>query len=219
MWGDSSKGGSGAPSGTGYHFSYGINDTNYVFIASETYEKTLNITITDNGPTDVALSNNTIAEGNVVGAVIGNLSTTGGTSPFTYSLIPGMGSEDNTKFQISGGELQLNFIPDYENPADENGDNVYVVRIETSEGDGPEMEEATTDGDDYSSAFNQHGGLYNADNYPNYNAFAAIKPDGSISAWGHGWTGGYAPSGTSFIKIYSAWNAFAALKTDGSITA
>jgi hypothetical protein len=36
---------------------------------------------------------------------------------------------------------------------------------------------------DYSSAFNNFGG-YNAPNIPNYFAFAALKADGSIKAWG-----------------------------------
>jgi hypothetical protein len=38
---------------------------------------------------------------------------------------------------------------------------------------------------DYSSANNDLGGLYNALNYPNIFAFAALKADGSITAWGH----------------------------------
>jgi hypothetical protein len=37
---------------------------------------------------------------------------------------------------------------------------------------------------------NDSDGYYNASNYPNYNAFATIQADGSISAWGDSGYGG-----------------------------
>jgi alpha-tubulin suppressor-like RCC1 family protein len=50
-------------------------------------------------------------------------------------------------------------------------------------------------------------------------AFAALKADGSITAWGNSDDGGTgAPSDNGYTKIYSAGYAFAALKADGSIT-
>jgi hypothetical protein len=56
------------------------------------------------------------------------------------------------------------------------------------------------------------GGLYNALNYPNIFAFAALKADGSITAWGHSSYGGTgAPSDNGYTKIYSTGHAFAAL--------
>jgi site-specific DNA-adenine methylase len=74
---------------------------------------------------------------------------------------------------------------------------------------------------DFSSALNNFGGWhYDAPNYPNFAAFAAVKADGSIIAWGSPHTGGTgAPSGSGYTKIYSNRGAFAALKADGSITA
>jgi alpha-tubulin suppressor-like RCC1 family protein len=54
--------------------------------------------------------------------------------------------------------------------------------------------------------------------YSNKWAFAALKADGSITAWGRLNAGGTgAPSDNGYIKIYSTKNAFAALKADGSI--
>jgi hypothetical protein len=48
-------------------------------------------------------------------------------------------------------------------------------------------------------------------------AFAAIKADGSITAWGDSRYGGKdAPSDKGYTKIYSTGYAFAALKTEGS---
>jgi hypothetical protein len=45
-----------------------------------------------------------------------------------------------------------------------------------------------------SSAFNDFGGLFNAPNYPNRSAFAAIKADGSITVWGGSDSGGTTPT-------------------------
>jgi hypothetical protein len=73
---------------------------------------------------------------------------------------------------------------------------------------------------DYSSAYNDYGGFYNAPYHPNERAFAALKRDGSIAAWGNrGYGGSGVPTGTGYTKIYSTDRAFVALKTDGSMTA
>jgi hypothetical protein len=42
--------------------------------------------------------------------------------------------------------------------------------------------------------------------YSTGNAFAALKANGSITAWGSSDAGGTgAPSGTGYTKIYSSW--------------
>jgi hypothetical protein len=49
--------------------------------------------------------------------------------------------------------------------------------------------------------------------YSTGNAFAALKADGSITAWGSSDAGGTgAPSDNGYTKIYSTTLAFAALK-------
>jgi alpha-tubulin suppressor-like RCC1 family protein len=54
--------------------------------------------------------------------------------------------------------------------------------------------------------------------YSNATAFAALKADGSITAWGSPYFGGTgAPTDSGYTKIYSNAYAFAALKADGSI--
>ncbi len=73
-------------------------------------------------------------------------------------------------------------------------------------------------GSDYNSSMNHFGGRFNANNVPNEGAFAALKSDGSIVAWGPTNKGGSgAPTGKGFKQIYSNSRAFAALKSDGSI--
>ena len=55
----------------------------------------------------------------------------------------------------------------------------------------------------------------------NLNAFAALKEDGTVEAWGYSSYGGSGvPSGLSGVKaIYSTNGAFAALKEDGTVEA
>ena len=51
-------------------------------------------------------------------------------------------------------------------------------------------------------------------------AFAALKFDGSVIAWGHEDYGGRAPEGLEDVKeIAPNGHAFAALKSDGSVIA
>jgi uncharacterized delta-60 repeat protein len=55
--------------------------------------------------------------------------------------------------------------------------------------------------------------------FPNLQAFAALRADGSIAAWGSAAHGGNdAPAGSGYKAVYSNAHAFAALKADGSIT-
>ncbi len=51
----------------------------------------------------------------------------------------------------------------------------------------------------------------------NTGAFAALKTDGSIVAWGGSNSGGWYSWSSSVSMIYSTDRAFAALKTDGSV--
>jgi hypothetical protein len=56
--------------------------------------------------------------------------------------------------------------------------------------------------------------------YSNMNAFAALKSDGSVVAWGDSFSGGTTPFGlTGVTQIYSGNGAFAAIKSDGSVVA
>jgi hypothetical protein len=54
--------------------------------------------------------------------------------------------------------------------------------------------------------------------YSTVDAFAALKADGSIKAWGRSNYGGTgAPSGSGYTKIYSTMRAFAAVATKAFI--
>jgi subtilisin family serine protease len=74
-------------------------------------------------PTDVALSNSSVAENQPVNTTVGTLSTTdpdlGDT--FTYSLVSGTGDTDNASFNIASGVLRTSASFNFEVKSDGSG--------------------------------------------------------------------------------------------------
>ena len=96
------------------------------------FEKAFTITVmpgSNVSPTNILLSNSSIAESQPINTVVGTLSTTdpdvGDT--FTYSLVPGSGDTGNGSFNISGNQLRSSVVFDYE------AQNSYSVRIRTTD--------------------------------------------------------------------------------------
>jgi len=91
-------------------------------------------------PTDIILDNNTIEENLPVDTVIGTLSTDdpGVGDTHTYSLVSGVGDDDNASFNISGDELRTSEIFNYELQ------NSYSIRIQTMDQDGLKYQESFT---------------------------------------------------------------------------
>ncbi len=92
--------------------------------------------ITDGGrvqagdaPTAIFLSSTSIAENAGTNAPVGTISTDGGASSYTYTLVAGTGDTDNASFDISGTELQLIASADYETQPS------YSIRIKASGGE------------------------------------------------------------------------------------
>jgi len=99
-----------------------------------------NAQVLSQAPTDVSLNTSSIAENLPVGTEVGTFSTVDPDSsePFTYSLIGGTGSTDNSLFQISGNRLLTNSIFDYESK------NSYSIRVQTSDSNGGVFQKALT---------------------------------------------------------------------------
>lgn len=97
-------------------------------------------TISNNAPTDLSVSNNSIAENNATGATVATLSTSDADSSdtFTYSLVSGTGSTDNVAFTINGNALKATVVFDYETQ------NSYSVRIRSTDQAGAFVEKAFT---------------------------------------------------------------------------
>ena len=108
------------------------------------FEKQLTIGVSNvnETPADLTLSNSTVAENQVIGTVVGNLTTTdpdtGNT--FTYSLVTGDGATDNSLFTITNNQLKTNSVFDFESK------NSYSIRVKTTDQDGLSFEKQLTIG-------------------------------------------------------------------------
>jgi hypothetical protein len=87
--------------------------------------------VSNQAPTDMALSNSSVNESAGVNATVGTLSTTDADAgdSHTYSLVTGTGDDNNSAFNISGDTLRAN------DAAALPGGN-YSVRIQTDDGNG-----------------------------------------------------------------------------------
>ncbi len=107
------------------------------------YEKAFTVSITDvnEAPISLVLSNNTTPENVAANSLIGTFTTTDpDTTPqsFTYSLVTGTGSTDNSVFTIINNELRIISSPDFESK------NSYSIRVRTTDQGGLIYEKAFT---------------------------------------------------------------------------
>jgi hypothetical protein len=90
-------------------------------------------TTTNNPPTDISLSNNSVAEGQPAGTVVGTFSTTDPdpSDTHSYSLVSGSGDTGNGSFTIVGDKLRTAAVFDYDTQSS------YSIRVRTTDsGDG-----------------------------------------------------------------------------------
>ncbi|MCX6840566.1 MAG: cadherin domain-containing protein, partial [Verrucomicrobia bacterium] len=106
--------------------------------AAQTFAVT--VTAANDTPTDIALSATTIAENNAANATVGTLSSTDAdtSDTFTYTLVAGTGSTDNSSFSISGASLRLTPSANFE------AKSSYALRLRTTDAGGLFYEEAFT---------------------------------------------------------------------------
>ncbi|MGL5083975.1 MAG: hypothetical protein ACRC8A_21020, partial [Microcoleaceae cyanobacterium] len=101
---------------------------------------TLTVNNVNDAPTDLLLTNSTLDENLPVGAQVGTLSTQDedlGDSHL-YSLVPGVGGTDNTRFEIVGNELRTRETFDLETQA------TYSLRVQTLDAGGLPFEKILT---------------------------------------------------------------------------
>ena len=105
-------------------------------------EKVFDISVTDvhESPTEISLSASSIAENAGANATVGTLSTTDpdALNTFTYSLVSGSGSTDNTAFNISGNALRASSNFDFETKSS------YSVRVRSTDQGGLYTEKVFT---------------------------------------------------------------------------
>ena len=92
--------------------------------------------MTSFAPSNLLISGETINEGDLIGVSVGSLTTigsNGSTLPaqgLTYALVAGDGSEDNSRFQLSNGQLKAAQVFDRETQEQ------LRVRIRVTDGEG-----------------------------------------------------------------------------------
>jgi hypothetical protein len=93
-----------------------------------------------NMPTDIGLSVTAINENIAPNSTIGTLSATDpdAGNTFTYSLVSGKGSSDNSLFSLTGNTLSINNSPDFETKAS------YSLRLRATDQDGLYFEKTLT---------------------------------------------------------------------------
>ncbi|MDQ3704975.1 MAG: cadherin repeat domain-containing protein [Chloroflexota bacterium] len=105
-------------------------------------EKQFTITVNhlNHAPTNISLSNSSVAENQAAGTTVGTFSTTDPDSidSHTYSLVSGAGADDNASFQVTGSTLKTTASFDFE------AKSSYSIRVKTDDGNGSSFEKAFT---------------------------------------------------------------------------
>ncbi|MDW3192028.1 MAG: cadherin domain-containing protein [Cytophagales bacterium] len=116
--------------------SDGVENSNTFFTIEETF--TINVGDVSESPSDIALSNTTVAENAASGTVIGSLSAQDpdGANTNTFSLVEN--SEDNASFDISEGQLVTVDVFDFESQTS------YTVDVAVNDGGGNTLTEKIT---------------------------------------------------------------------------
>jgi mRNA-degrading endonuclease HigB of HigAB toxin-antitoxin module len=100
----------------------------------------INVTNVNETPASISLSNNSINEGSSQYTTIGTFSTTDpdASNTFTYTLVAGTGSGDNSSFDISGSSLRNAVFVDYETKS------TYSIRVRSTDQGGLYVESQFT---------------------------------------------------------------------------
>ncbi|MAT11726.1 MAG: hypothetical protein CMM02_12035 [Rhodopirellula sp.] len=118
-----------ANNNTNVTFTWRVNDG---LENSNTATATLNIAAVADAPTDITMSSQSINENNSINDVIGAFSSVDpdGSGTYTYTLVSGTGSTDNSSFNISGSNLRAGEVFDYETK------DSYSIRVRSTDADG-----------------------------------------------------------------------------------
>lgn len=110
--------------------------------AGATYDRQLTVNVNDSNdaPTAIAISSDSITEKLVKGSFVANLSTTDedAIDNFSYTLVAGQGSADNALFRINGSILETDSSLNF------NNSQIRRVRIQSTDKGGKTIQKAFT---------------------------------------------------------------------------
>ena len=120
-----------------FELSVSVTD-DHAIPASDIATVTITLSDINDAPTDIALSNSSVAEDAAVGTTVGLLGSTDQDAgdTHTYTLVAGAGDNDNASFQITGNTLQTAVLLDFEVQSS------YTVRVRTTDSGSLFFEEA-----------------------------------------------------------------------------
>ncbi len=101
-----------------------------------TTTQTISVTVTavnDNNPAITSAATANVAENTTAVLTVTGTDADLPAQTLSFSIV---GGADQNKFNLSGGVLTFVSAPDFETPTDANGDNVYVVQVQASDGQG-----------------------------------------------------------------------------------
>lgn len=159
-----------------------------------TAEQTVTITVTDEDEVPVFTSASAVqVEENATGVVYTAAATDPEGEAVTYSL----GGADAAQFTIDTATGEVRFVnsPDFENPQDANGDNVYEIEVTASDGtttEGlPVTITVTNDSQEFAPSITSSAAITVAENNDGLNAFATVTAtDGDGDTLTYSITGG-----------------------------
>ncbi|NQX01971.1 putative Ig domain-containing protein, partial [bacterium] len=193
-------------------------------------------------PVDLALTGSIVAEDLPVNSAVGTLAAVdySPADTFTYSLVSGPGSTDNSKFKITGNQLLTNAVLDYEAKQQlsvriqvtDSGRNtfakVFAITLtnaftDDDDQDGLTQSEETQLGTDPALRdTDQDGASDGQENTAGSNPLsAAVKPTNYVAAWGLNTNGQCnVPRNLGPVIAVAAGNYHTlALKQDGTVAA
>lgn len=110
-------------------FGFKVHDA--LAFSETAYTMTVDVTSGNDTPTNITLSSSSVNENQPTGTEVGTLSSTDGDSgeTFTYTLVSGEGSDDNSSFTIDDNVLKTADTFDFEDKSS------YSIRIRTTDSD------------------------------------------------------------------------------------
>jgi gliding motility-associated-like protein len=111
------------------NFSIRVKSTDFGGLFTEK-QFNLTITNTNDAPTDIQISNDSIFENLSVNALVGTFTTPDADAGDSHSYSLAGGSNDNSSFTINGNELRTTQVFDYETKKN------YFITVQTSDGNG-----------------------------------------------------------------------------------
>lgn len=129
-----------SPTDSGADHIYNVTITATDSNGSASKAVAVTVTNVNETPTDISLSNGSIAESAALASTVGTFSTvdvdTGNT--FTYSLVSGTGGDDNASFSILGNSLKTAAAFAY------NTRNSYTIRVRSTDSGGLSYDKSFT---------------------------------------------------------------------------